>query len=559
MLALLCLVMVLPGLASLPVIDRDEARYAVASQQMAQTDEFLDIRFQDEARYKKPAGIYWLQSAALKIASSPEKRQIWVHRIPSVLGALLAVLMTYWGAVRLIGRQGAMLASAMLATSLIFVFEGHVAKTDAVLCGLSASVFAAIAHLRNPASPKTQRRAVWVFWAALGASIMIKGPIILGIAALAMIALWAWERNLKWARPLFNWGAILLFLVIWLPWAIAIYIKTDGVFFAESLGRDMGGKLASTQENHAGPPGYHSLIIWLALWPACLFLLPAIAYAWKALRSGADTPVIHAMRFCAVWILPFWAIIEIMPTKLPHYSLPLFPAICTVMAASVLAMLQVKIFPFARFFGGLFFILATTAICGALLFALSLYGPDSFAAALYAAIGAAAFICLLAGFFMWGNKAKWALWAGGLGAIAMSALAYIAVLPNLTPLRIAENIAAEFGTDIPRLGGAEIATATYTEPSLVYHLGRNVLLGDQTDIYDMEALANGRRLLIDAKSEETSQIESDLKFAAEEANMCLTSRPITEGFNYATGKAVSIISVTGQPCPNPTTPETPSE
>ena len=61
----LTLAMVLPGLTRLPVIDRDEARYVQASVQMAESGDFLNIRFQDEARNKKPAGAYWVQTAMI--------------------------------------------------------------------------------------------------------------------------------------------------------------------------------------------------------------------------------------------------------------------------------------------------------------------------------------------------------------------------------------------------------------------------------------------------------------------------------------------------------------
>src|SRR6266446_4666692 len=52
----------LPGIFSIPPIDRDEARFAQATKQMVESGEYVDIRFQDEVRYKKPVGIYWLQA-----------------------------------------------------------------------------------------------------------------------------------------------------------------------------------------------------------------------------------------------------------------------------------------------------------------------------------------------------------------------------------------------------------------------------------------------------------------------------------------------------------------
>ena len=50
------------GVVKLPVMDRDEARFATASKTMMETKNFIDIKMQDEVRYKKPVGIYWLQS-----------------------------------------------------------------------------------------------------------------------------------------------------------------------------------------------------------------------------------------------------------------------------------------------------------------------------------------------------------------------------------------------------------------------------------------------------------------------------------------------------------------
>src|SRR5882762_12028305 len=95
LLAALCLLLYLPGLASIPPLDRDEARFAQASRQMLETGDFLRIRFQDEARNKKPAGIYWLQAAAVAAFSTPESTAIWPYRLPSVVGALAAALLIF--------------------------------------------------------------------------------------------------------------------------------------------------------------------------------------------------------------------------------------------------------------------------------------------------------------------------------------------------------------------------------------------------------------------------------------------------------------------------------
>src|SRR6202049_935319 len=95
LLTALCLLLYLPGIAAIPPLDRDEARFAQATRQMLESGDFVRIRFQDEARNKKPAGIYWLQSASVGLFSTPESTAIWPYRLPSLLSGALAVLLTF--------------------------------------------------------------------------------------------------------------------------------------------------------------------------------------------------------------------------------------------------------------------------------------------------------------------------------------------------------------------------------------------------------------------------------------------------------------------------------
>jgi hypothetical protein len=141
LLAALCLLLYVPGIGSIPPLDRDEARFAQASRQMLETGDFLRIRFQDEARNKKPAGIYWLQAAAVAAFSTPASAAIWPYRLPSLLGAMAAVLLTFALGTALLAveedggaaRRIAFFAALLLGTALGTVIEAHVAKTDAAL------------------------------------------------------------------------------------------------------------------------------------------------------------------------------------------------------------------------------------------------------------------------------------------------------------------------------------------------------------------------------------------------------------------------------------------
>src|SRR5258706_13102531 len=113
-LVLVSLLAFLPGFFQIPPVDRDEARFAQATKQMLETGDYVDIRFQNDVRYKKPVGIYWLQAAAVKAGAALGMAHpfttIWLYRIPSLLGALGAVLLTYWTALAFVGRRAALIA-----------------------------------------------------------------------------------------------------------------------------------------------------------------------------------------------------------------------------------------------------------------------------------------------------------------------------------------------------------------------------------------------------------------------------------------------------------------
>src|SRR5947209_299788 len=108
-LLLVALLAFLPGFFQIPPTDRDEARFAQATKQMLETGEYVDIRFQDEVRYKKPVGIYWLQAGVVKTAEvlglPNARRTIWLYRVPSLIGAVGAVLLTYWTALAFVSRR----------------------------------------------------------------------------------------------------------------------------------------------------------------------------------------------------------------------------------------------------------------------------------------------------------------------------------------------------------------------------------------------------------------------------------------------------------------------
>jgi len=325
-LTLLLLAAALPGFLALPPLDRDESRFAQATTQMMETGDFVRISFQDQPRNKKPVGIHWMQAASVALTVGPEARAIQAYRIPSLLGALLAVFATFWIGARLADRPTGLLAGGLLAVSLLLSTEAAIAKTDAMLTGLIAVSMAALFALRQG----NGRRASFVFWAAFGLSILVKGPVGPMVIGLAITSLVAIERKIAWLKPLASPFPVLLGLVVVLPWMIAIGIETNGAFFRDAIMGDLAPKLAGGHERHASPPGYHLLLLPLIFWPGSLFLGAGAILAW---RQRTDPNVL----FLLCWLIPGWLAFEAAPTKLFHYTGPVHAALALLCALGVTA------------------------------------------------------------------------------------------------------------------------------------------------------------------------------------------------------------------------------
>ncbi|WP_339948473.1 glycosyltransferase family 39 protein [uncultured Albimonas sp.] len=519
----LCLALFLPGIADLPVTDRDEARFAQATKQMLETRDFVDIRFQDEPRWKKPIGIYWMQAASVAAVGGPEGTGIWAWRIPSLLGAILAVFATGWAFRPLMGAQAATLAAGLTAISLVLAGEANIAKTDAMLLGLTMIALGAWVRLLtrsglasapppieiaagraldvpDPYAPSAPAGKGWkvdpyhphaarpgraapvedaraprpdalalrlILWGALGLAVLVKGPIAPAILALAVIGVLVAERSLAPVRALglASLGPV-LFVALVIPWLVAIHLASDGMFWMESLGGDFLDKLASGQENHGAPPGTYFAVVWAALWPWAPLMLLAAPFAWRTRGARATAPL---LAIALVW----WLIIEATPTKLPHYLMPAAPAAAGLVAlwltSPVLAPRRWQSIAAAVLFG------AVGGALGLAIIALPLYvaGAVSPWGAALAVIGLV--FVALGTLSLWTVRRGAAVAAMFAAALALYPATLQFALPALTwgfPSTLMASAAAPFEACV----GRPADTQSYREPSLVFLQGTGVRL-----------------------------------------------------------------------------------
>ena len=524
-----CLVNYLPGFFNIPPVDRDEARFVQATKQMIETSDYVDIRFQEEVRYKKPVGIYWLQAAAVRTAeamgASDPRTTIWLYRLPSLIGAIGAVLLTYWTALAFGTRRTAYLSALMLACSLLLGVEARLAKTDAMLLLTMVAALGALARAYLEPSDVQKHSRKWllpgIFWTALAGGVLLKGPLILMVVGLALAVLVVRDRSARWflrLRPVI--GAVWLLLLV-LPWFIAILRRTGASFFVESIGNDLLGKLVGAQESHGAPPGYYLVAFWVTFWPAAPLAAVAAPRVWQEHREPAT-------QFLLAWLVPAWLVLELVPTKLPHYVLPLYPVVAILIARTMAqdGLSRNRHLVRANFlWPALTVILPIAAVMAVIVLRRQLgllAWPFSAAAMIF-------------GFLAWRfyetDGPERSLLRAAVAAVMLSIAIPGALVPLLRPLFPSAMLANYVHPDCER---PLYASVGYNEPSLVFLFGTSTRLTDGSGAADFLLEGGCRYAFIEARHERA------FVQRAEAIGLRYAPGPRIEAINHSVGHVLTI-------------------
>jgi 4-amino-4-deoxy-L-arabinose transferase-like glycosyltransferase len=379
----------------------------------------------------------------------------------------------------------------LLASALGVVAEAHIAKTDAALLAavMAGQGALGLAYVRA----RTGRPvALWiplVFWGAELAAILLKGPPGPVLAVVTAASLWIADGEARWLRGLYPVAGIIALCIGVAPWLIAIERATEGGFLAEALGHDLMAKLIGAQESHGAPPFSYLLLALASFWPGSLLVVPAISRAWRRHDAPAE-------RFLLAWLVPAWVLLELVPTKLPHYVLPLYPALALLAAAALADGARPE--PWARRLDWLVrgAWVAVSLGLAALLIGLPLrFGDHLAVAGLFGAL----LLIALAVALLWYRPGP-RMTTGLIAALSLAFVipAALGVLPELDRLwlsRAASGLVASH----PPAAGMPLVAVGYSEPSLVFLLGTSLLL--TTPSAAAEALAGGGEALVSSREE----------------------------------------------------------
>jgi 4-amino-4-deoxy-L-arabinose transferase-like glycosyltransferase len=337
---------------------------------------------QSKPRLNKPPLIYWTQtaSAALFTAGDPTRDAIWMYRLPSALFATIAVLATWRLGARAFDPRTGFAGAALLAVCPMVVWDAHQARADQLLLACTTVSMWAMWESLHRAHTTARRaasnldwvlpRSIWpaLFWIGIGLGVLAKGPITPLVAALTLLAFCLKVRDWRHVRALAPALGLPIALALVLPWALAVIDRVGFETYREIVFGETVGRSGSAMEGHWGPPGYHLVLLVPLFWPGVLLTSISIARAAKRAHAvalqrpttddGDETVRVRppvrvralaflrgilsratgrrAELFCLCWILPSWIVFELIATKLPHYTLPLYPPIALLTARGLL-------------------------------------------------------------------------------------------------------------------------------------------------------------------------------------------------------------------------------
>jgi 4-amino-4-deoxy-L-arabinose transferase-like glycosyltransferase len=297
-----------------PIERAQEARVLETAREMvgAGWKNWLIPHCNAQVRLRKPPLAYWAAAVSFKIFGVHD----WAGRIPFALASWLTMGATYAAAQPIIGRRGALLASAALAGTYFFVRFGRYAETDVLAALFVTAAFAAFIHA---ALSPSRRRRFFLNVAAgvsIGLAVMSKGPPAV-FPVLFLIGLAAILRRVRLLTDFLIAGLIPA-AVVALPWWIFISRLSE----FKVVGNEM--EKVALGLDHPGPPWFYFLVSFVAIAPWCGFVLLGIAEAIRQARRNLRA------RILLLWIGCIIIPLSLVGKKQDHYMIPLLPPLVAV-------------------------------------------------------------------------------------------------------------------------------------------------------------------------------------------------------------------------------------
>ena len=311
----------------------DEPRFGEVAREMMQSGDYLAPQINGGPYKEKPPMLFWL--IALFSAPFGDVSEL-TARMPSVLGATLAVLCAYWLGRRMYGERVGLWAGIVLATSAMFWWEARTCRTDMPL-----TAFLAVNMLSLWCWHESKRTGWLVlFYASLAAAGLSKGPPAI-VFPLCTLIVFYWGRKAERKQTHWVIGTIISVAIV-LAWLIPARMAVSGGESAQAANelssdflRQVVGR-AVMGISKAQWPWYYLVQAPMTLFPWIIFMPWAVRWVWQRRRED------DRMRFLLAATVPAFIFFSIVIGKRTMYLMPIYPALAILIARSMLDLVDTQ-------------------------------------------------------------------------------------------------------------------------------------------------------------------------------------------------------------------------
>lgn len=347
-----------------PKFSRAEVFFAECAREMIAASNYVTPLYHGEAFFDKPILVYWFIIGCFKTFGVTH----FAARIPSIVASLATLALTAWACRQLFGVQAALLATMVLATSVMYLSFSALCMSDSWLVlidtvtlvllyaglkaepcrsrrgGPEAGGTQAVAVLepgagetpalpaqsQGKAPPALGRTTLWLLAAAsMGIGFLTKGPITVVLPSAFFIAYLFIEGKLSAVKPRMVILGALAMCLIASPWFFMAYaqngIESMAYFFIRENVHRFTGAVYDTHK----PIWFMVVSLMGGFLPWSIFLPPMLYLSAKRVLAGRAVrkdPVASAHLYLWLWTAVVIGFFSVSHGKIDYYALPVFPA-----------------------------------------------------------------------------------------------------------------------------------------------------------------------------------------------------------------------------------------
>lgn len=315
-------------LGSAALFEPDEGRNAEKAREILVLNDWVTPHENFYPVLDKPIFFYWLIAVSYKLFGVSE----WTARLPSFLAALGCVVLVYRFARSHWGRWAALWSALVLVTSVEFFVLARIVIFDMPLTFFGTVALLAFYEAQHSEN-RRRRAALWLaMYLALAVGTLIKGLVALVIPGMVCCLFILLRRRWHVLRRMYLVPGIGIFIAVVLPWYLQAEARNPGYLYyflwVEHLGR------YTTATFDRSEPWYYFIVVALIGFFPWTVLLPwMIKNLWR--RSWDDKTL-----YLVIWVCVPLLFFSASNSKLPHYILPIFPAVAILAGATVVSLCE---------------------------------------------------------------------------------------------------------------------------------------------------------------------------------------------------------------------------